>query len=109
MTTTTITLSLPADTSLAVPDDPDRWERRDGHIIAAYTREELAVTVGLALEQKREMLETRLARGLAIMEAATGCNAAEAGRMLAHWDALNAEYAATAATLTTVIYQIEEA
>jgi len=55
------------------------------------------------------MLETRLRRGLEVMEAATGCDAAEADRLLTHWAALNAEYAATAATLTAVIYQIEEA
>ncbi|HEY74294.1 MAG TPA: hypothetical protein G4N99_13610, partial [Thermoflexia bacterium] len=39
----TITLSLPADTSLAAPSDSTRWKRRNGHIVAAYTHEELTV------------------------------------------------------------------
>ncbi|MCP4542456.1 MAG: hypothetical protein GY832_35480 [Chloroflexi bacterium] len=103
-----ITLFLPADTSLAVPSDPTRWERRNGHIIATYARKELAVAVGLALGQKREMLETRLSRGLQVMRAATGCDDAKSDRLLAHWDALNAEYAEIVTKLAAVTYQIEE-
>lgn len=104
---TTITLSLPADTSLGVSNDPTRWERRNGHIVAAYTREELAVAVGLALAKKREVLEARLARGLEVMRAATGRDDTEAERLLAHWDALNAEYAETVVTLAAVTHQIQ--
>jgi len=88
----TITLSLPDDTPLPVPGDPTCWERRNGRIVATYTRDELRAAVGLALEQKRAGLEARLEHGLAVMEAATGCADAEAGRLLAHWDALDLEY-----------------
>ena len=56
----TITLSLPADTTLAVPADPARWQRQDGRILATYTPEELTLSVKLALEEKRQELETRL-------------------------------------------------
>lgn len=105
---TTVTLSLPADTSLGIPNDPARWERRNGHIIATYTRKELVVVVGLALEHKRERLEARLARGLEVMRAATGCDGVEANRLLAHWNILNTEYAAIITTLAAVTHQIEE-
>lgn len=86
----TITLSLPADTSLGVP--AGRWERRGGFVVATYTREELRLAVGLALEGKRVALEVRMACGLEMLRAATGCADAEAERLLAHWDTLNAEY-----------------
>jgi hypothetical protein len=85
-----ITLSLPADTSLGVP--VGRWERRGDRVVATYTREELRLVVGLALERKRVALEVRMARGLEVLRAATGCADAEAERLLAHWDTLNAEY-----------------
>lgn len=85
-----ITLSLPRDTPLGVPNG--QWERSDGRIIATYTREELTVAVGLALEQRRHELVVRLERGLEVLEAATGCDDAEADRLLVHWDGLNAEY-----------------
>ncbi len=49
----TVTLSLPADTPLAVPNDPDRWERTaGGRILATYTRDELRVAVALALDRQ---------------------------------------------------------
>ncbi len=85
-----LTLSLPADTSLGVPDG--RWERRDGRIAATYNRAELRAAVALALEQRRHDLEARLEHGLEVLAAATGCDDAEAERLLAYWDALNAEY-----------------
>jgi hypothetical protein len=86
----TITLSLPADTLLGVP--AGRWERQGDRVVATYTREELRLAVGLALEGKRVALEVRVARGLEMLRAATGCADAEAERLLAHWDTLNAEY-----------------
>ncbi len=86
----TITLSLPGDTPLGVPDG--RWERRDGRIVATYNRAELRVAVALALGQRRHELVTRLERGLEVLAAATGCDDAEAERLLAHWDGLNTEY-----------------
>jgi len=87
----TLTLSLPADTPLAIP--PDRWERRDGdgRIVATYTRDELKLAVGLALEQKRAELEARLEQGLEVLAAATGCDD-EAKRLIEHWDTLIVEY-----------------
>ncbi len=97
-----ITLSLPGDTSMAAPGDPDRWERRDGRIVASYTREELTLAVWLALDQKREWLEDRLTRGMAVLQAATGQGEDEAERLLAHWDALTVEYGATLAALATL-------
>jgi hypothetical protein len=103
-----ITLSLPGDSPLAVPDDPHRWERRDERIVATYTREELAVAVGLALERKRGMLEARLERGRQVLQAATGCDDAEAEGLLAHWDALSAEYAATVTALARVNAQQQQ-
>lgn len=84
------TLSLPGDTPLGVP--AGNWERREGRIVATYTRQELIDAVGLALEQKRAALEGRLERGLAVLADATGCDDEEAERLLAHWDGLNAEY-----------------
>jgi hypothetical protein len=98
----TISLSLPADTHLATPGDPDRWEQQDGRIIATYTPEELGLAVGLALEQKRAALEVRLERGLAVMEAATGCTDARAERLLRHWQALNDEYSRVLARIQEV-------
>jgi hypothetical protein len=52
----------------------------------------LRLAVGLALEGKRVALEVRMACGLEMLRAATGCADAEAERLLAHWDTLNAEY-----------------
>ena len=49
----------------------------------------------LALEEKRHHLQTRLERELDVLAASTGCDDAEAERLLARWDALNAEYTAT--------------
>jgi hypothetical protein len=80
----TITLSLPGDTPLAVPADPARWERRNGCIVATYTREELRLAVGLALEQKRAALEARLERGLEMLAWAAGRDAEEIEGLLAH-------------------------
>jgi len=85
-----ITLSLPGDTPLGVPDG--RWERRDGRIVATYTRDELKLAVGLALEQKHAELEARLAQGLEVLAAATGCDDDEAKRLIEHWDTLIVEY-----------------
>ena len=98
-----VTLSLPDDTPLPVPDDPTRWERRNGRIIATYTRDELGTAVGLALEQKRAGLEARLERGLEVLAAATGCPDAEAERLLAHWDALDADYGVVIGMIAEVI------
>ena len=103
MTWQTITLSLPADTALAVPADPRRWQRRDGLIIATYTREELTWAILLALEQKLRDLEARLEWKLETLAAATGCDAAEADQLLADWDALNAAYTATLTALAAVL------
>jgi hypothetical protein len=98
----TVTLSLPGDTSLAVPADPARWERRDGCIVATYTREELRLAVGLALEQERAALEARLERGLEMLAQAAGRDAEEIEQMLAHWEALDAEYSAVVEKLREV-------
>lgn len=99
----TVTLSLPGDTPLAVPADPARWERRNGCIVATYTREELRLAVGLALEQKRAALEVRLARGLEMLARAAGDDAEEIERLLAHWEALDAEYIIVVEKLREVI------
>jgi hypothetical protein len=99
----TVTLSLPGDTPLAVPADPARWERRNGCIVATYTREELRLAVGLALEQKRAELETRLERGLEMLARAAGRDAEEIERLLAHWEALDAEYITVVEKLREVI------
>jgi hypothetical protein len=105
----TLTLSLPADTVLAVPVDPARWQRRAGRIVVTYTREELALAVKLALEEKRHDLETRLEWALQILAAATGCDNAQAGRLLARWQALNAEYTATVTSLAAVSRSVNPA
>jgi hypothetical protein len=89
----TITLSLPADTPLAVPADPARWERRNGRIIVSYTQEELRAAVGLALDQQRRGLEARLERGLEMMRAAAGGDDAQAERLSSHWNRLMDRYA----------------
>ena len=99
----TLTLSLPGDTPLAVP--AGRWERRDGHIVATYDRAELRDAVGLALEQRRHGLEVRLARGLEVLAAATGCEDERAERLLAHWDVLSAEYDRVTAVLEEITHQ----
>jgi hypothetical protein len=98
----TVTLSLPGDTRLAVPVDPARWERRNGRIVVTYTREELRLAVGLALEQKRAALEARLARGLEVLARAADRNTEEIERLLAHWEALDAEYSALVEKLREV-------
>ena len=51
----------------------------------------------LAYLRNREQLEARLERGLEVLEAATGCSDAEAERLLAYWDVVNAEYDAAVA------------
>ena len=96
----TITLSLPADTKIAVPTG--RWEQRDGRIVATYTREELTWAVALALGERQRRLEARLEALLAEMEAATGCDDAEAERLLARWDAVEAELLETEMWMATV-------
>lgn len=95
-----ITLSLPADTTMPVP--AGHWQRQDGRILATYTPEELTLSVKLALEEKRRHLQTRLERELDVLAASTGCDDAEAERLLARWDALNAEYTATVTALAAV-------
>ena len=47
-------------------------------------------------------LEAHLDSYLGALEAATGCTDADAERLLAHWDALTAQYAALATTLTAL-------
>jgi hypothetical protein len=91
----TITLSLLPDSPLAVP--AGRWERRDGHIVATYTREELKLAVGVALRQRRSELEARLQRELERL--AVAGDGADADRMLADWDALSAAYDRVVATI----------
>ena len=91
----TITLSLPPDSSLAAPKG--QWERRNGHIVATYTREELKLAVGVVFWQQRAELEARLQRGLEML--ATAGDSAEADPLLAHWDALNAAYDRAVATI----------
>jgi hypothetical protein len=88
----TITLSLPGNTAMAVPADPERWEQRSGRVVATYTRGELEQAVRLALEQKRVALRARMERGLEVLEAATGCDDGEAERLLEHWGKLDAEH-----------------
>ena len=85
------TLSLPGDTPLGVP--VGNWERGDGRIVATYTRQELVDAVGLAMEEKRAVIEARLEQYLTVLAEATGCDDAEAERLLSHWESLNAEYA----------------
>jgi len=96
----TITLSLPPDTAVPVP--AGQWQRQDGRILATYTPEELTLSVKLALEEKRRHLQTRLERELDALAAATGCDDTQADQLLAYWDALNAEYAATVTALAAV-------
>lgn len=47
--------------------------------------------------RKREQVEARLEHGLEVLEAATGCDDAEAEVLLGHWGRLNAEYDAVVA------------
>jgi len=58
--------------------------------------------VKLALEEKRQELETRLEWMSEMLAASTGCDDAEAERLLARWDALNAEYTAAVTALAAV-------
>jgi hypothetical protein len=44
------------------------------------------------LEQRRQELEERMEKGLAVMEQRTGCEDWEAERLLGRWDELNKEY-----------------
>lgn len=96
----TIALSLPAGTPMPVP--AGRWQRHDGCILATYTPAELDLAVELALEWKLADLEARLEYYLDVLAAATGCDDAQADRLLAHWDALDAEYTATVTALSAV-------
>jgi len=51
----------------------------------------LTWAVALALGERQRRLEARLERGLEVLAAATGCSDAEAERLLARWDAVEAE------------------
>ena len=96
----TITLSLPPDTPLPVP--AARWQRQDGRFLATYTPAELSLAVALSLEQELADLEARLEYYLGALAAATGCDDAQAERLLARCDALNASYTATVTALAAV-------
>jgi hypothetical protein len=85
-----ITLSLPPDTAMPVP--VGRWQRHEGRILATYTPAELGLAIELALEWKLADLEARLEYHLEVLAAATGCDDAQAERLLAYWQALDAEY-----------------
>ena len=105
----TVTLSLPADTSLGVPEDPERWKRRNGRIVATYTRDELTWAVILALRVQKAKLEDQLECGLNILERATGCvDDAEAERLRAHWDAVSVQYHHLSAQLAEVMEEITD-
>ncbi len=69
---------------------------------AAWEMITLALSVTLALQQISANLEARLNYYLDVLAASTGCDDAEAERLLARWDALNAEYAATITALAAV-------
>lgn len=85
---TEITLSLPPDTHLSVPANPERWERRNGRVVATYTRTELAWAVVLELSRQLSELDNRLERGKRLLKEA---DESEAEALQEHWDALNAE------------------
>jgi len=96
----TITLSLPSDTAMPVP--AGQLQHHDGRILATYTPDELDLAVELALEWELADLETRLEWWLHILAASTGCDDAQAERLLARWDALNTTYTATVTALVPV-------
>jgi hypothetical protein len=73
-----------------------------GHILATYTREELTLSITLALEQMSADLEARLEWWLDMLAASTGCDDAQAERLLAHWETVNAKYTATVTALAAV-------
>jgi hypothetical protein len=87
-TSTEITLSLPPDTHLGVPANPDRWERRNGRVVATYTRTELAWAVVLELSRQLSELDNRLERGKQLLKEV---DESEAEALHQHWDALDAE------------------
>jgi hypothetical protein len=95
-----ITLSLPPDTAMPVP--AGQWQRQDGRILATYTPAQLDLAMELALEWKLADLEARLEYYLDVLAAATGCDGAQAERLLAYWQALDAEYTATVTALAAV-------
>jgi hypothetical protein len=73
-----------------------------GHILATYTRKELTLSITLALEQMSADLEARLEWWLDILAASTGCDDAQAERLLAHWETVNAKYTATVTALAAL-------
>jgi hypothetical protein len=87
-----VTLRLPEDPDLPTVDG--QWQRQDGHIIAQYTRSQLAEAVwaGLALKIKR--VEGRLEEGeRLIREAQASGNQQRAEELAAHYRALLAQMA----------------
>ena len=85
-----------------MPVPAGQWQRQDGRILATYTPAELDLAVELALEWKLADLEARLEYHLEVLAAATGCDDAQAERLLAYWQALDAEYTATVTALAAV-------
>jgi len=85
-----------------MPVPAARWQRHEGRILATYTRQELTLSITLALEQMSAGLEARLEWWLDILAASTGCDDAQSDQLLARWDALNAEYTATVTALAAV-------
>jgi len=85
---TEITLSLPPDTHLGVSANPERWERRNGRVVATYTRTELAWAVVLELSRQLSELDNRLERGKQLLKEA---DESKAEALQEHWDALDAE------------------
>ena len=71
-------------------------------ILVTYTPAELDLAIKLALEWKLPDLEARLEYYLDVLAASTGCDDAEAERLLARWDALSAEYTAAITALAAV-------
>ena len=78
------------------------WQRQDGRFLATYTPAELGLAIELALEWKLADLEACLEYHLEVLAAATGCDDAQAERLLAYWQALDAEYTATVTALAAV-------
>ena len=85
-----------------MPVPAGRWQRRDGRILATYTPAELSLSVALSLEQEMADLEARLEYYLDVLAASTGCDHAQAERLLARWDALNTAYTATVTSLAAL-------